>query len=74
MIHPNYDPRPSRQLHDQPLVSIKRRTIIVWTNPAGEHLQTMPLTYEQLGQYLSSAARAGWNVLYLVRCRPRFRR
>ena len=74
MIHPNYDPRPSRQLHDQPLVSIKRRTIIVWTNPAGEQLQTMPLIPQALQEYLEVGRRAGWNVLYLVRCRPRSRR
>lgn len=56
-----------------PLVTIKRRTIVAWRSRDGEQKQTGPLSREELRNYRQALQFEGHHVLYLVRCRPRYR-
>lgn len=56
---------------EHPLV--KRRTIVVWMSHRGRQLQSVPLAAFDLEDQIAEAKKSGWRILYLVRCRPRYR-
>lgn len=55
------------------MVSIKRRTIAVFMTPTGVQWQTEPLGLEALTLTLAHFRAIGSKLLYIVRCRPRYR-
>lgn len=59
---------------DHPLVTVKRRTIVVWQTRFGRQRQSGQLAGKELEDYRQTVEINGAKVLYLVRCRPRVRR
>ncbi len=53
------------------LVSVKRRTIVVWRGKDGHQYQSQPVDDRAAAMLISNIRAYGARLLYLVRCCPR---